>query len=661
MGTFRLERGLVVRIGDRLFAFHRQIDDKKIQLEDVMTGELRSMHIGDFLNRVNQGQYVVAHQTADGMIAALSSSRDKARRVVLGLKLTETQSAQWRLRSLYVQGMYKRGVTRGQRSRIARAIVAIAQAQDDSKPPSASTVMGWMRTFEQKGRERSALISQNAVRAGSARLSSAWLEHIQQMLNRHYFIRNGESIAAVAQRLSVQVSKGKLPKGLDANFLVVNESTVRRIAAQTDPYHRDRARYGPAYASAKWRHAIGGIYATRPMQRVEMDHTVLDIYVIDEVRGIPLGRPTLTIMADGYSGYILAAYISFEGCSVGRVAHTIKLALSPKEEVAQRYSLEQSWHTPGLWETLVLDNGLEFHSQHMRTISMELCFDIEYCPVRRPWFKPVVERHMLEMARILPIPGRVQKLFGISDPMNPKQQACVTFPDLCACLTKWVVDVHPVTINHRRLARPLDLLMDGLKDMPSPTYVDNLQSLDIIGGIAKRLTVRHTGIEMQYLTYRSRELADIAKQVAPSFPVNVKINPDDLGSIWVEHPKDKSWINVPATAQVYAKSLTLFQHKMIRQHAKEHLGRAGAPEILLRAQEQLRDMWDVAVRSGKKIKGDAKKLALLEGVRSSSLLGRHTSDESHGADQVVTTEELRIPADAVVPDFETFSAMPNLR
>ncbi|MBN9403285.1 MAG: Mu transposase C-terminal domain-containing protein, partial [Burkholderiales bacterium] len=341
------------------------------------------------------------------------------------------------------------------------------------------------------------------------------------------------------------------------------------------------------------------------------------------------------------------------------IAHTIRLALSPKDALMQSYGLTQTWHSPGLWETLVLDNGLEFHSQHMRTISMELCFDTEYCPVRKPWFKPVVERHMLEMARILPIPGRVKKLLGIRDDVDPKLQACVTFADLCACLIKWAVDTHPVSVNKRRLARPLDLLLEGLQNMPPPMYVDNLQSLDIVGGIAKRLTVRHTGIEMQYLTYRSRELADMAKQIAPSFPVNVKINPDDLGSVWVEHPKERTWINVPATAQTYAKGLTLFQHKLIRQQAKERLKQINAPETLMRAQAELQDMWDVAVRSGKKIRRNAKELALLEGMRSSSPLGRHMPDELPLVEQIVTTLELSVPA-ASIPDFDAFSLSPSL-
>ncbi|GEM_PF-5609679 len=34
--------------------------------------------------------------------------------------------------------------------------------------------------------------------------------------------------------------------------------------------------------------------------RVEMDHTELDLYVIDDQRGIPLGRPTVTVIIRPY-------------------------------------------------------------------------------------------------------------------------------------------------------------------------------------------------------------------------------------------------------------------------------------------------------------------------------------------------------------------------
>lgn len=656
MSIYRLERGLVVQIGERKLAFQRQLDDSTIQLEDVRTGAFSTFKTADLVRKISKGDITVLGQQANGLDSDAATTYSHAAADVVALRLNERQTADWERRCQYVFSLRKRGVSRGQRTQIAKLVLVIAEGMQDSHPPSASSAMKWMRDFEQHGANTQSLVSRNAFREKRPRIEEWHRQLVHEMLRKHYFIRNGESLAAVCVRLNNHLSQ----KTSHSITRSMSESTVRRICAQTDPYQRDRARYGAAYAAAKWRHAIGGVYATRPMQRVEMDHTVLDLYVLDDKRGIPLGRPTVTILIDAYSGYILSIYISFEGGSIGRIAQAIKGALVPKDDLVKSLGLTNTWHTPGLWETLVVDNGLEFHSAHLRAMTMDLCCDLEYCPVRKPWFKPVVERAMLEMTRILPIQGRPEKFFGVKDAIDPSIKACVMFSDLCACLTKWVVDVYPITINERKLARPLDLLLEGLEHMPAPVFVDDLRSLDIIGGIAKKMRVRHTGIEMFHLTYRSRELAEMAKQIAPSFPVTIKMNADDLGSIWVQHPKELTWLNVPATNSAYASGLTLYQHKLIRKHAKERLRSSNASEVLLKAQAELQGMWDLAVRSGKKLKRSAaKQLARLDGTRSSVQSKRDTTDVPLRAEQIITREELKV-TDEEPPEFESFNLSKKL-
>src|SRR5690606_38712472 len=117
------------------------------------------------------------------------------------------------------------------------------------------------------------------------RRSEDMTEYIRKMLRKFYFIRNGESLRSVHHRIVDSLEK-RLGEARHLTDVKVSESTVRRLAQETSPYDRDRARMGPAYASAKWRHSTGGIYATRPMQRVEIDHTVLDLYVIHDSIGI---------------------------------------------------------------------------------------------------------------------------------------------------------------------------------------------------------------------------------------------------------------------------------------------------------------------------------------------------------------------------------------
>lgn len=657
MGIYRLERGLVVQHGERKLAFQRQIDSKTIQFEDVRTGAFEVFNVDEFITKVGNRTLSICSLSNEAVDLGITQLSQSSRVEVVAYQINAEQKAQWELRTKYVFALRKRGITKGQKERIKVLLPTLAHKFGDLKPPSVDSVMRWMRKFEYAGADTASLLSGNAIRETRPRTVLPLRQLIEQALRKHYFIRNGGSLRSVYERLVHSLND---PSQKDLS-LKLSESTVRRIAAEVDPYHRDRARFGAAFAAAKWRHATGGVYATRPMQRVEIDHTLLDLYVLDDKRGIPLGRPTITMLIDAYSGYILSIYVSFEGGSVGRIAQAIKFALQPKSELVRSLGLTNEWHTPGIWETLVLDNGLEFHSSHMRMMSMELCCDLEYCPVRKPWFKPVIERAMLELARILPIPGRPEKFLGVKDVVDPKKNACIMFSDLCEALAKWAVDVHPLQINERKLARPLDLLLEGLINMPPPAFVDDLRSLDVIGGIAKKMMVRHSGIEMQHLTYRSPELAEMAKQIAPSFSVSIKVNADDLGSIWVQHPRDESWINVPATNQSYAKGLTLFQHKLIRNQAKENLKKMRATEAFLKAQSELQEMWDVAIRGGKKLKkASGKQLAMLEGMRSSTVFAKNDKEAPIEAECVVTPQDLVLEP-TEIPVFESFDLSTHLR
>ncbi len=48
-----------------------------------------------------------------------------------------------------------------------------------------------------------------------------------------------------------------------------------------------------------------------PLARVEIDHTHLDLFVVDEKDCLPLGRPYLTLAIDVYTRCILGAAIEF--------------------------------------------------------------------------------------------------------------------------------------------------------------------------------------------------------------------------------------------------------------------------------------------------------------------------------------------------------------
>ncbi len=658
MAIYRLVRGLVIQIGDRKLAFQREINERTVQFEDIETGAYRAFKRAELVLKIADGRIAVL-QCYDGGETISESKNNPDMIDVAAYRLAPKQQTAWERRQQYVRAFRRRGVSHGDLRRIKKLLPEVARKLEGFKPPSAVTIYRWLRSYQKSGGNLAALLSRHVRRSSRFLITEETRDVARDVLRKHYFIRNGESLVAVHRRYKSQVQAlaQKRRRQEKPVIEVASLSTMRRIAAEVSGYDRDRARLGASAASAKWRHAVGGVYATRPLERVEMDHTILDLYVIDDVRGIPLGRPTVTILIDSYSGYILALYVSFEGETLGRMARSIQLALQPKDLLTDAIPTRHEWLTPGLWEVIVVDNGLAFQSPQLRMIALELGCDLEYCPTRKPWFKPTVERSMLEMARILPIQGRPEKIFGLVDRVDPVKTACVMFSDLCTCLTKWVVDVHPYHTYERKLARPVDLLQEGMKDMPAPAFVSGLKSLEVITGLAKEVTVRQYGVELFYLSYRSPGLADVARQQAtPTFKTMIKYDPNDLGRIWVQNPRDRLWLEVPCMDQQYAKGLTFRQHKMIREYARQTLRAKMAPEEFLRAQAELQDMLDSSVRRGKGLIKDLKKYALFQGMTSLTL--GEKPDRKNGVEilpeQVITQEEFRVAAHEI-PSFQVIN------
>ena len=91
-----------------------------------------------------------------------------------------------------------------------------------------------------------------------------------------------------------------------------------------------------------------------PWQVVHIDHTKLDVELVDEDTSLELGRPWLTFMFDAFSRRILCFVITFDAPSV----NTLKLIL---RECARRHSRLPSG--------LVLDWGKEFGSGFLETLT----------------------------------------------------------------------------------------------------------------------------------------------------------------------------------------------------------------------------------------------------------------------------------------------------
>lgn len=627
---------MVIREEQRTWRLERTLADSRHVFVDLETGAPKTISTAELQRDVlaKRLQVVQEHPVA---FDRQGESAARLVQTVEGLPLKEQQRLKYRLS--VVKSMLKQGLRSGMRTLIEKALEklrgqGVTEVSEDGKHqddpmPSASTVMGWMRTYEQSGRNPLSLLSGYCFRKPRGRLHSLVLEIARRKVRDFYCSRKRPTARATKVLIDRELADLAARGRIDAAKAEISSSTLRRLIHEIPPYDRCAARYGPDYARNRWRYSLGGIDAPRVLGRYEIDHTILDLVAIHDASGMPMGRPTITVVVDACSGYIAGFFISFWSAGLASALSAFKVAISPKDLYIEHADLKHPWLALGIPDLMVVDNGLEFHSPHFHAAAMHLGTDVMHCAVRQPWLKPMVERAIGEINGFLPSSGRVQKPLDNYLPEKPEKNACISFGALCEGLLRGVVDVYPFQANERSLGMAYDMYSEGLATQLAPRLASSHEELDIIMATSKTLSIGNEGAIHQYLRYNSPELQQVRRRIGENYRTQVKFNAEDLDHVWVQDPIEKSWLKVPSCQPDYTFELSLVQHRAVRAFKRRELTLRNAAETLQRGRVELADFWSSSVRIGKRQKPGLLKAA--DGFTSTSVLGK-ASRKAKGAE-----------------------------
>ncbi|AMP01546.1 integrase core domain protein [Collimonas arenae] len=651
MALFAFATGLTLRRGEQLLEFRRHLPNGQVQFEDPLTGRIYAWSMAKMYRDINSGELVIFR--GDGMPPATAENDDSPKPLPL-LPSLESLPAKHRKglerRLDYINSCKKQGQTRGCRRQLQRLIQKIAERRQES-PPSASSVMQWWRTLDQNDACPASLVSGNLHRKRSRGLPESIIAIIRKILRKEYFTRKRYPLTRA--HILINNTLQNL-RGSDAKTSEISLSTARRYANEVGPYFKDVARYGPAYARNKWRYSLEGTVTHRVLERVEIDHTQLDMVVICDRSGLPLGRPTITVVIDAHSGYVLSFFISFWGTGLGPSLNAIKIGIMPKEDYCNGPTvLSNPWLGYGIFELIVVDNGLEFHSPQFQLAAWHLNADIQYCAVRQPWLKPSVERVLGTLELYLPAEGHVHKPLSNYLPPNPRETASITFSQLCYGLLKCFVDILPMEPNNRTLIEPFEVFRDGFERLPPPLLPSSFNEISLISAMSKTMSVGNEGVVFMYLRYNSVELQNLRRRTAHTFKTLIKFQPEDLNSIYVQDPTTKMWLLVPSCQPEYTYQLSIVQHHAIRKQLKGQLDSRNTAENLIRAKIDLIEMWADFLRGnrGKKNIQAAQKFGTLTSAQT--LTGEAFPMVIPRESTLIVPEDIVIPS-REIPQFSSF-------
>src|SRR5699024_7592053 len=151
----------------------------------------------------------------------------------------------------------------------------------------------------------------------------------------------------------------------------------------------------------------------------------MDVFVVDERTGLPLGRPWLTLIIDECTRYILGYYLGFEEPGSVSMARALRHALSVKTLMPD---VQSAWDAWGLMDTLVVDNGMEFHGHALEAGAGRFGITIQFCPRKKPWFKGKVERFFgtMNTGLLADLKGKTFSNIFLKGDYDPAKHAVLT-------------------------------------------------------------------------------------------------------------------------------------------------------------------------------------------------------------------------------------------
>lgn len=441
----------------------------------------------------------------------------------------------------------------------AGAVTALAARWDVSR----ATVWRRIKRYQQTG-NLTGLISGRAGRKPGVPLIEGAADELIRTVARRWWRKTENATIAEIEPAVVHECAG-------TGITPPSRATIARRLAQLreDP---DNFSGEVRRTLRERRRLMQSTYAVQhPLDVVQIDHTVADVFIVDPVTRQCIGRPTLTLAIDVATRCVLGHCLSLEAPSALLVALCLEQAVFPKDEWLAAHGLALPYPMHGQPRALHCDNGAEFHAAAFRRGCDLNNIDTIYRPPATPRFGGHIERLIgTLMRRIRLLPGNSYSNILRRRQRHAESNASLTLRDVQKYLAEEIARYHQRP--HRALGMsPGQAWQQGLLRAGASVPMVPLDRLGFRLSFlpVRRRTVGREGIELFGLKYASEELVS---HVAPGVQRVVRFDPRDLSRIYLEIG-ETGFLSVPLRDRG-VPPLSLWEWLWMRRHHRSLVERA---------------------------------------------------------------------------------------
>ncbi|MBU3695430.1 Mu transposase C-terminal domain-containing protein [Dechloromonas sp.] len=560
MGASSFSPGAQFELNGRTYRLQRLLPDQTWQAEDIRTSRVAEFTIAELQEHYTNRRLVFDNRVSNGNctpapILPSDAAFDlaKVRRVyaLAAMDIPNTQSA------------------------IEAVIQEVwARLQQPAQPPHWTSVYRWKTKLQKSGKDIRALLADEHKKGNrSDRYPQEVIEMAKAAIEARYLTEERRTLQDTLDNCRAAIIRENRLRPDAMQLPLPSRRLLSGLIADIPAFDRYAARHGRIAATKRFRSVQAHRTTQAPLERAEIDHTPLDLMVIDDDTGLPLGRPYLTCCVDDNTRCMLGINIGFEPPSYLTVARCLKHAFLPKSNLRAMYpSIKNDWAAHGVMRELVVDNGAEFHSQSLENACFTLGIEIHYSARKTPWFKGKVERLQGTLNRAIAHgnPGTTFSNIFDKEDYDPSKNAVIRYSVLKEIVHMWVVDVYHQQ-PHRTLGVPPAVAWQSGISNEDILLPDNPAELDAIMGRSETRRLTHKGIELGGLTYNSPALTSLRRRHGDKLDVELRIDDGDLGQIVVLSPGGRQMFTVPSLSPQYAKGLSSWQHRVCKKFAAKQL------------------------------------------------------------------------------------------
>lgn len=377
-------------------------------------------------------------------------------------------------------------------------------------------------------------------------------------------------------------------------------STVRRRTAALSPQERGRrGEKAPLTEEVSGRTPS----ASYPLAAVQMDHTKVDVILVDPWERQPIGRPWLTVAIDLFSRCIVGMHLSLEAPSATSVGLCLVHAASDKTAWLAERNIGGEWPIQGKPGLISVDNGAEFHSAAFERGCEQHGIAIQWRPPGQPHYGGIVERVIGSLMKLVhELPGTTFSNPGERNAYDSDATACLTLDELEHWMAITITGVYH-SRPHAGLGGKTPLsVYRGFMERPtagsgqSPATVRNPRAFLIDFLPVFRRTVQRHGVTLDHITYFSPALSPWIARRAEKEPLLIRRDPRNLSRIYVFDPGTRGYLEIPYR-DISHPAISLWEHRLALRRLRERSRSEIDEAALFHAVAELRSIEQTAART----------------------------------------------------------------